>query len=709
MFDSVDDTMFSDCFTILQRTSSLPLLSPTTNTDSISPSHLTFPCGATDALNATELRWKARDLNKTLSVDSKSVERRIEMHKNLRKLAVECGDIFSRLRDCNQSTGSSKATPHHTQLSRAYRAALTRCIDAYESKAGFPCRDDGEDLTDYLKVTLAIWHLCEIIFLQSASKQRNDPGIAYQVAHWLQTHYIADTKQKLAEKRLHYLKSHGFGAIQSENDPEFWKTVFGYLMLGQGHQAWELLARHSSYQSAQMRKNALSSDAGTLYTFDCIHGLLESIPVTSFQHDSGVDSIDCWNTWHTACLELYHTDSWIQNDKNLLTMLQIMLGNDTSVKLHAETWYEFMLARLCFQEPKHIANRLEFLMSNCIDQFHHKMTQFDHIIVAILQSDVGTALERIGALGIHFFSAHLTDFLTESNVITDQNLGEPVDCSLREYFILNYAMELSVIQGMWQLAARYFETCGRYGVFAIQSLIHFEPVDSERKVQKLMLLVGEPSTDSRVQTIQNEWRKTLGQRRAQVCFESKHYGSAVYWMLTSEQYDSLDAYCEKLLDECENSNSMTPLLRALEFLHPQTKFQKTRKLEWLIGYRDFYLILQDVDALRQQMQDTIHAADLNANLRVVLAHAATQIHKLLHSTADVKRLRVPLLIKVDNLLESGQLHFTSQQIFALMKYLDELEWSFVGTEEAKEQELLNKIRSQLPTQLTDAILLEMKK
>lgn len=710
MVDSVDATILSESFTILQRTKHLPVLCSSTNPESAICSYLTFPHNATNASNASSVQWMARDLTLSVRATSESVDRRIGLHKNLRRLAAECVDVYFRLRvsgECNQNTSTTSL--HHKQLSRAYCQAIARCIDAYESRDALLYEDPEEDFIDYLKVTLALWHLCEIIFLRNVSIPRDDPIIAYQVAHWLQEHYIAGKKQKLARKSLHYLKSHEFGGIPVENDPEYWKTVVGFVLLGQGHHAWQILAHHSSYHAAKMRKIALSSDTGIQHTFGSIQRLLISIPVSTFQQDSSDDNNYGWNAWHNACLELYHTDSWIQNDENLSTVLRIMMGDTEILQLHAETWYELMLARLCFEEPKHIANRLEFLMANSIDKFQHQMTPFDYIIVAILQSDVKTALKGIGALGIHFFSAHLTDLLTEANVISNQNLGDPVDASLREYYVVNYAMELNIVQGMWQLAARYFGTCVRYGACAIQSIIHFESVDSERKVQQLMLLIGDPSTDAHTEKIQNQWRKALSQRRAQTCFKSKKYGCALYWMLTSEQYDAVDTYCEKFLDECENANCMTPLLDALEFLRPQTKFRKTRKLEWLIEYRDFYLVLQDIDALSRQMQDAPHtAANLNATLKVVLARAAAQVHKLLNSTSDVKRLRVPLLTNVENLLDAGQLTFTSQQLFAVMKYLNELEWAFVGTEKGNVQELSNKIRSLLPIQLTNAIIFETK-
>uniref|UniRef100_K3X8Y1 Nuclear pore complex protein Nup85 n=1 Tax=Globisporangium ultimum (strain ATCC 200006 / CBS 805.95 / DAOM BR144) TaxID=431595 RepID=K3X8Y1_GLOUD len=643
-----------------------------------------------------------------------------EMPRELRTLVGASYDVFmraNRLDDEKKKTDGELTPFEVVKASREYREALKTCIFAIEDRVELQQRkktpngssaareeDDDEEFVDLLKVSLAIWHLCELLFLQR--RPRDDKWIAYDLAQWLQEHFASALMEQL-DAASATLRT----ASQPEQDPAFWTTVHSLVMAGCGSSAWNLLSVHSSYKALFGRDAASLTSSSTLSSFQSIQRLLLCMPGKSGQamlHPDGSRQQEAveWTNWHDACQYLMNTDSYIKSSPGLSKLLRIMVADEDVLVRHATTWYELMMARLFLDEPKRVAHRFEFLMANCFRTYNadsNSMGNFDCIIMAILEYDVQSALQDINALGFTWMATHLSDLLTKSNAISDDVL-EQIDVSLQEYFYLHYAMDIGASSGMWQFAVGYYERCPHLGLIAARSALEREPVPTDDKANRLLAYCQSTRGLAQLQ-------RKIAYRRAMVC-KQKSYGAALMWLLRGNHLDEIDAICDLVLRKCEETKSLSPLNEAVEFLEMHPEMARTPKLGWLIRYRELYLVVDDSESLEQQQQQERgdeERAELETKRRFVLNEAAKRIHLLVSSPAAPRQLRAVLLREAEKLLVAQPTVYSSQYLHSLMAYLHQLDRSFDRQDfyrSTANKQLKERVEKLLARNLSEAILAE---
>ncbi|POM61570.1 Nuclear pore complex protein, partial [Phytophthora palmivora] len=372
------------------------------------------------------------------------------MPRELRTLVAASFDVFTRVQQTSQLGAFGVA-----RASREYREALKTCIFALEDRLEtqtINAEEEGEFL-DLLKVSLAIWHLCELLLLRGGARGA-DKSLAYDLALWLQEHYCSTLLEK-TENESERLKKQQ----KPEQDTAFWTTIQSLVMTGNGPSAWSLLATHSNYKSLFTRNTMSVTATSTKSTFQAVQKLLLTMPGRAEQDGVG------WKNWNDACQYLLNTDGYVKANTGLTTLLEIMAAKEDVLKAHASSWYELMMARLFLDEPKTIAHRFEYLMANCFRAYNNdetSMGNFDCIILAIMQYDIQSALQDIIALGFSWMAAHLIDLLQKSNAIVADEVLPQADCTLRERFFLQYGMEIGASSSMWQFAVRYYEYCPQF-------------------------------------------------------------------------------------------------------------------------------------------------------------------------------------------------------------------------------------------------------
>ncbi|RLN86906.1 hypothetical protein BBJ28_00007389 [Nothophytophthora sp. Chile5] len=634
------------------------------------------------------------------------------MPRELRTLVATSFDVFTRVSQHPQQLSAFGIA----RASREYREALKTCIFAIEDRLE-PQNADMEDTTedeegfvDLLKVSLAIWHLCELLLLRGGARS-GDRWLAYNLAQWLQEHYASALLEQLETESLRLKQE-----TLAEQDPAFWPTIQSLVMVGSGASAWSLLATHSSYKSLFARDASSLTGASTKTSFQAVQRLLQSIPGSragnadvSMEDDGPAE----WKSWHDACQYLLNTDSYVRSSGELSTLLEIMLAKEDALKSHASSWYELMMARLFLEEPKTIAHRFEFLMANCFRAYHGdetSMGNFDCIILAIMQYDIQSALQDIIALGFSWMAAHLADLLQKGKVITADDVLPDTECSIRERFLLQYAMEIGASSGMWHFAVRYYEQCPRFGAIAIRSALEREPVMTDLKADRL---IGYCQGKQRLVEVQ----RRIASHRAQSCQTKKAYAAAFHWMLRGNHLDDVDALCDVILQECSITNSLTPLHEAVEFMDSQPELARPQKLAWLVRYRKFHLVIDDRESLQRQLSAedspssiaTKERTDLEANFRFVSMEAAKRLDWLLCSTEAPKALRAEMLQQAERLLTESPTVFASQHLYSLMAYLQQLDRSFDRQQfydSALNQQLKERVETLLSRNLAEAMLLE---
>ncbi|KAG2838436.1 hypothetical protein PC112_g4478 [Phytophthora cactorum] len=682
-------------FGILRSTHQLPVVER----------ELVFGKRSTDAAAARSTAGAAwgKSSRKWVAASTSTREFGDAMPRELRTLVAASFDVFTRTQQKPQLGAFDVA-----RASREYREALKTCIFTLEDRleanndADINAEEEGEFL-DLLKVSLAIWHLCELLLLRGGARGA-DRTLAYELALWLQEHYCSTLLDK-TEAESERLKKQQ----KPEQDLAFWSTIQSLVMTGNGPSAWSLLASHSSYKSLFSRDTMSLTGASTKAAFQAVQNLLLTMPgrAGGMEQDGAAE----WKNWNDACQYLLNTDGYIKLNAGLTTLLEIMAAKEDALKSHANTWYELMMARLFLDEPKTIAHRFEFLMANCFCAYNSNeksMGNFDCIILAIMQYDIQSALQDIIALGFSWMAAHLADLLQRSNVILADELLPEADCTLRERFLLQYAMEIGASSGMWQFAVRYYEYCPKFGAIAIRSALAREPLPTDYKTERLLAYCHGKKILAQTQ-------KHITLQRAQECKAKKVYASALHWMLRGSHLDDVDALCDEILLECNDTNSLTPLHEAVQFMESHPELARPQKLAWLVKYREFQLVLDDLESLRQQMQkdELLNNKEKRvaheSKLRFVSVEAAKRLDWLFSSTEAPKALRSEILQQAERFLKESPTVFGSRHLYSLMAYLQQLDRAFDRQEfyeSGSNKQLKERIESLISRNLAEAMLQE---
>lgn len=627
------------------------------------------------------------------------------MPRELRTLVAASFDIYIRLQH-----KSPQGPVDVVCASREYREALKTCIFALEDR--LEAKKDAldgliEDETaflDLLKVSLAIWHLCELLLLREGARGA-DRTLAYDLARWLHEHYCSALLAK-TESESEKLKK----AMKPEEDPVFWSTIQSLVMAGDGQSAWNLLASHSSYKSLLVRDAMSLTQTSITTAFQEAQKLLLTMPGRVERRFEALDLAE-WKHWHDACHFLLNTDGYIKSNTGFTTLLEIMVAKEDVLQRHADTWYELMMARLFLDEPKTIAHRFEFLMAKCFQAYNSaetKMGNFDCIILAVMQYDMESALQDLLTLGFSWMAAHLTDLLQRRNVIRADEVLPETKCTLRERFLLQYAMEIGASSGLWQFAVQYYEYCPQFGVLAIRSALAREPLLSDYKTERLL-------TFCHGKKYLNETQRRITRDRAHECKAKKTYASALYWMLRGNHLDDVDTLCDDVLQECNDSNTLTPLHEAVQFMETCSELVRPQKLAWVLKYRELQLVLDDLESLQDQLKTDEVASNeemclaLESKLRFVSMEAAKRLGWLFSSTDAPKALCAQLLEQAERLLHESPTVYHSQHLYSLMAYLQQLDRSFDSQDFYKScsnKQLKKRIDSLIARNLAEAMLQE---
>lgn len=617
------------------------------------------------------------------------------MPRELRALAAASFDVFSRIsRAARSQPDGVVPTSEILRASREYREALTTCIFALEDtleprnggsvdeemkESGGSHDEEEEEFVDLLKVSLAIWHLCELLLLQRGAW--NNRWVAYELAQWLQEHYASGTMDRLDRESARLAQ-----AVQPEQDAAFWPTVWSLAMAGGGNSAWSLLALHSNYKSLFSREVTSLTGSSMRASFQQVQRVLQLMPGRSRLSDSAMSMSDAdsetddWKGWRAECEHLLNSDSYIKSHGELTTLLKILVADEDTLRTHVDSWYELMMARLFLEEPKRVAHRFEFLMANCFQAVQGRdaqMGNFDCIMLAILQYDVQSALQDIIGMGLSWMAAHLTDLLEKSGVVASGVMAES-ECSLRERFLLEYALELSATSGMWQFVVGYSEQCPRFGPLVVVSTIDREPVPTDRKANSLLNYCQGKGLLAKSQ-------HTIAVRRATQLKQQKSYGAALVWLLRAQHLNDVDDLCDIVLEECQATGSFAPLNEAVEFLDgSDVHLSLPLKLQWLARYREFNLVLEDRRHLGEELASSSSSDEENSSLgrkyRFVSAEAAKRLHLLLTGDGVPRSLRVHLLEEAERLLEMPPSVFEPHHLYSLMAFMSEIDRSFDRSE-----------------------------
>ncbi|RHY53924.1 hypothetical protein DYB34_011489 [Aphanomyces astaci] len=278
--------------------------------------------------------------------------------------------------------GLTRLSTSVQDAARAYRSALIKCVRDMDS---------GNDLSDVVKASVALLHLCEILYFSTASTL-----LPYAFGAWVQEHYGSLELEELDDAFLQ-LQSH-VSLDTSDDDATYWPTIIQLVISGHGRKAWELLSRTTSTLHSKYAPSLAS-----------LRHLLVHMPTTAS------DASFNWTAWNDAILHLLQNDPLALSDAHIRLLLELLSGQH--LDQHARSWHQQVVAKCLFEDPKahlsapttgrRIVQRLEAA-------FPSTLPPFEQIVLLLLQYDLTSALEHIhglSAASFPWFLAHLADLL----------------------------------------------------------------------------------------------------------------------------------------------------------------------------------------------------------------------------------------------------------------------------------------------------------
>lgn len=202
----------------------------------------------------------------------------ILFHPILRKLVNEANGAFLNL----QLILHEKNIDRQQELlkaSRLYRSIIRACLENLQEEAVKASGAQRDELENYITIFYSIeclWHLCEIMFVETI------PGgmVLQQLLEWVRFHF---PRHERAAARLLAGELQGI-----ETQPDYWDTVIGALMQGRVDITRALLKLHIAADSTPYRRvDALLkampmydvSDGPVMLYFlkKCVQGYLSNI------------------------------------------------------------------------------------------------------------------------------------------------------------------------------------------------------------------------------------------------------------------------------------------------------------------------------------------------------------------------------------------------------------------------------------------------
>lgn len=537
-----------------------------------------------------------------------------------RKLLNETHGIFLDLQEACDDYGGEKEAWIKTSLE--YRAVIQSCIIKLREKLKYQrertAKESMENELNLLSIMEMIWHLCEVLLVQSQSG-------SYCLQHLLEW------------VRCHFNEADILGQnVMSSDDPyshqDYWPTVYGFVLQGRLNEVCDLLMHHP-------KRDPRRFDA-----FASIEELLKKMPVFHvYQGQTMNDFNSKWQHWHSECASRLNDGDFLQYPQ-LQVLCELLCGDDAALLKQKDlfrSWYQLMAAKLLFADPTVKTFHLKQYAVECMEMYNGigKVTPLDEIFLSIMAFDIHKVIEKCSAtLPNWWFVAHLTDLLFHCGLLKSSNLdyGE----ELREFVILEYSASLMSHSSLWSIAADYLMTCPVNGREHLEAYLEKISLDSEVKALKVIRLCTKYGFTEQSNTV----CKVMGMK----ALRRKRLGVALSWCLRAKDEVFASFLTEKFLNHYMETGTFAQC-DLIENLG--SSMLLNNKLTFLGKYHEF------------------HKLYLSSQYR----KAGALLVSLLTSNLAPKKFWMILLIDSLPLLENKEIIFTSEQTYELMQCLKELQ------------------------------------
>jgi len=573
-----------------------------------------------------------------------------KIHGIKRKMFCEGHGVFVSLqRKLNSADGLQKRS-ELLRASHHYRAILHSQVEQLKQhilQGEDKTREGLADLNEerkLLSVAELTWHFCEIFLISSQLNSLITPHIV----EWVQQHLEVLTEDDDEWKTLEDTFEDIINSRKPETNPNYWFLIYRFVVRGQNKEAQELLKSSSEYRASQ--QSAKRKQTSPWFYADV---LLDKMPQL-VQGQSMSSFTPVWKQWQKECSYIYN--GAIGNTAgHFKTLFAILCGEEDVIAQYTNNWFELLAAHLLFCDPTVKNFDLRYLVERCVEQFPKSDADLDKILQDFVNFDVYKAIGGCYKSFDPWFVAHLVDLLQHSGHI------DPMFnwvTSPREYYIIQYCMELVPYPSLWNILIDYLSHCPQFGPSLMSIIVERHQIQSEKKAHKLLNVCKKYNLV--------ELRNTIQRVVAMQKFTEKRYGSSVSWMQKSNHLPHLRMLANHLLD-----------LK----LGPQRSDKEDEEIEDLKSIADSLKYVSSDDFV---FADSLAFLNCYKNLKIYLkegdyrAVAQTTVELLTKQLAP-KKYWVTLLYEIlieKSLIEAVPIAFDMEETAQLLACVEEISPAF---------------------------------
>ncbi|CAK9184883.1 unnamed protein product [Ilex paraguariensis] len=310
------------------------------------------------------------------------------------------------------------------------------------------------------------------------------------------------------------------------------------------------------------------------------------------------DFVKAWEKWRAQISKLDCSAFWLecnhhQTREGLKNMLQIMLGNASSLSNATFNWIELYISHFLYFRPftaglESMYNLAQKFMQLKPVSSPHKLMR---LIIGILGENTEVVLAECSKSFGPWMIAHAVELLTagstEAEILLHEERPNLGGISIEELHRLVYAQVLSSNVLMWQIAPIYLASCMKQGMGLLENLLYKQPVQHNKVLLKsieICRLYELDSVGANIMKIAGVHHWNHGKK-----------GSGVFWLQQARDEVRLNRIAQQLFDFVGKSvpdESFKQWEGLIELLGSECRI--AGGLEFLHKYRDFKRSLQQV-------------------------------------------------------------------------------------------------------------------
>ncbi|XP_064393229.1 nuclear pore complex protein Nup85-like [Halichondria panicea] len=450
------------------------------------------------------------------------------------------------------------------RCSQLYRSALHECVLSLRKMAAEDDGDHGysDQVTLYSLLEL-VWHLCEVLFIEVLPVG----CLVQQLIEWVRWH-SGGTEDELMSSIL-------TSPSPGDHD-DYWHALYRLVLKGRLSEARDLLSHHPI--THLMPQVHASMDE-----------LLRKAPmILSTGSYSRAELQRRWNEWRGEVVRRRGAGEFTAHAE--LELLAAILSGDDEVFENytvagcCDHWYELMVAKLLYTLP--LVTSTDYDLIYVAESALRMCSQtkrrgaVDDVIMAALRNDV---MELIKLSSSHFSSwwmvSHLSNLLNHRGLLVASKLE--YGSQLSEFFLLEYASSLASHTSLWQVAMGYLSECPQQGRAYMEAYIERVPVDSERKVVKVLRVCEKYQLKEKAQSVCRV--------QAMRAYQNGRLGVALSWCIRGKDSSFAAFLAEKYMDNYKIEGEFMDL----DLLdHLGDAMLLNERLMFLAKYREYHQLYE---------------------------------------------------------------------------------------------------------------------